>query len=398
MAKRQSKKPTHALEELEVREVSLVDRPANQRKFLIVKREDGGDLSIAITEAEEMAKRSAVAASEARPATVIEIESVDKLDPLGLLDVLDDEDTDGETPEDETPDTGAGGDDDPAPDESEDGVEAITKATTLKVTSEALTQLMGVVNAINKNGGAVSEEHAMALQSIAKTLAPDLSATTPASEDARAETTDALTRLMSAVTLIKALDDEIETLPGAVTTQLEGIASTLNGVAAAQSNDTADTADEERPQLTVFKTELPDGDLDLIIKRGAKMQNTRLSTLRRAVEMLGKLVKELEGDGKAATKKSEDATIDTAALVSQVTASVDASIAKVVKEVSGAMNTLREEIAAVSKRVDDVDGSTPDGNADGDDEEETSGESDGAPVKKSQGTSWENILGTTTNG
>ena len=42
------------LEDLEVREVSVVDRPANKRKFLIVKRDDTGNLEVTLEE-EKMA-------------------------------------------------------------------------------------------------------------------------------------------------------------------------------------------------------------------------------------------------------------------------------------------------------------------------------------------------------
>lgn len=56
-ADQSSREGLHRLEDIEVREVSLVDRPANKRSFLIVKRsgemaEDTKDLSKKLTEAE----------------------------------------------------------------------------------------------------------------------------------------------------------------------------------------------------------------------------------------------------------------------------------------------------------------------------------------------------------
>lgn len=392
MAKqRPSKKPTHSLEELDVREVSIVDRPATQRGFLIVKSEDGG-LSIALTEADKMARRTAVAASEAKPVvkTIIEIGGLEKFDPLAVLDDVADDDTETEVDDVETDvdddavdtDVDEGGDDDTDP-------EPITKQTVLKMTGTALSQLMGVVNAISKTDGI--GELAQELQEIAKSLDPEADTASITAENARSEATGALSQLMQTANLVKALDDGIEELPEAITQQLGTIAATLNGIAKSQVEEEDEETDQtEEPDHIVFVGKRhEDGDLDLIIKRGAKMKQTRLSKLREAAAMLTKLIDELGGEAadgggkKKKTTKSDDATgvIDVDAIVSQVTAGVNASIAKVASETNTALNTLKEEIEAISKRMDDVDSTVPDGNAQDDAEETTE---DGEPVKKSE--------------
>lgn len=392
--KQRSKKPTHRLEDLDVREVSLVDRPANQQKFLVVKRDDQtGDLSIALTEAEEMAKRSAVAASEATPATVIEIEGIDKLDPLGILDVADDDqpepdpvDDDDTGDEEEVDDAGDDEGDGESDDEGE--VEAVTKAAALRVANESLTGLMAVVNAISKTEGGLSEEQATKLQDIAKALAP----TAKAAEvgNLRGDLTGALSRLMSLVNVVKALDDNVKELPSAVSEGMNEVAATLKGAAspAEEQEQETDQGQGVAEQLVVYKSALPDGDLDLILKRGAKMKTARLSTLRRAVSMLSDLIKELEGGNdpsKTKTKKNDEGGQQqptAESIAAQVTASVNASIAKVVKEVNGALETIKGEVAAINKRVDDVEGTVPDGNADDDGDQQLNEK--GEPVQKKQ--------------
>lgn len=405
--RKRSKKPTHRLEELDVREVSLVDRPANQKPFVIVKCEGG--IPTELPEAEEMARRSAVAASESTPGVVIEktkggvvieIDDISQLDPLDVVD--DDEEThvdknEAEGDEADTDDTGEG-------EEDSDSDQLVIKASTLTLVSESLTRLMDVVNAISK-ADALEDTHTAELRDIAKALSPEANTADVTAEDARKVTTDALSKLMTTVNLVKALDDEIDALPDAVTKQIDEIAANLNGVAAStieKNNDEVTNPESDEPKIIVYKSERDDGDLDLVIKRGAKMKTTRLSKLREAHAMLSKLIEELEGEQAASdggkkkkTTKSDDTQegVDVEALVSEVTGAVKKTIADVAKTINETLNGLKGEIDTVTKRMDEADGTVPDGHADDDE----TGDDDPEAVKKAKEkeASFDNILGIT---
>lgn len=366
-----------------------------------------------------MAKRTAAAASEAKPAgVVISIEGdFDPLDivsgdePVSKTDEGDDDP--GEGAADDAGDEGAdgaaddgggaaddgGGADDAGADDDGAPTEPVTKIAAQKLTSDALARLMEAVNAISK-ADAIEAVHATELRDIAKALDSEAVAGNVTPEDARKVTTDALSKLMTTTNLVKALDDEIDALPAAITQSLGEIAASLNGAAATtvKADDDAPTNPEpEQPNLIVYKSAREDGDLDLVIKRGAKMKTTRLSKLKEANAMLTKLIDELDSEaasdgGKKSTKKSEGdgaaaPTVDTAAIVAEVTSAVKKTIAGAVTTINDSLNTLKGEIDAVTKRVDDVDGVVPDGNAD-------DGDADVKPVDKSdQPASFSNILG-----
>ena len=83
MAQKTRELPKAKLEDLEVREVSLVDRPANRRRFLIVKRRsDMPRAAIPASEAEAMALRKQ--SLEAEPAAA---DDVSFFDILGIGEV-----------------------------------------------------------------------------------------------------------------------------------------------------------------------------------------------------------------------------------------------------------------------------------------------------------------------
>lgn len=399
--RKRSKKPTHRLEELDVREVSLVDRPANQKPFLIVKCEG---VPNELTEAEAMAKRAAVAASEAKPTgVVIEIEGIEKLDPLAELVDDEEEPTPDPVSKDEVEDDPEVEieDDDSETEGEDDEPQPVTKESAVKLTSESLTRLMDVVNAISK-ADALEDSHASELRDIAKALSPEASAAEVAKEEARKVTTNALAELMNTVSLVKSLDDSIDELPDTVTKKIDEIAASLIGVAdVAIAKEEVTNPDQEEPQIVVYKSGRDDGDLDLVIKRGAKMKTTRLSKLKEAHAMLTKLIEELEGekaasDGggkkKKTTKSDETPTeteetegVDVESIVAKVTDGVKSMLVDSIKKVNETLNGLKGEIDAVTKRVDDVDGTVPDGNADDEEEPEE--------TKKADEGSFNNILG-----
>lgn len=367
-----------------------------------------------------MAKRTAAAASESG-GVVISIEG--DFDPLDLATddddqtvVKTDEGDDGDGADDAADDA-ADGADDAADDEggddagdTDDGADdgaavPVTKIAAQKLTADSLARLMEAVNAISK-ADAIEGAHATELRDIAKALDPQAVAGDVTPEDARKVTTDALSKLMTTTNLVKALDDGIDALPAAITQALGEIAASLNGAAATAKADDDTNPEPEQPNLIVYKSAREDGDLDLVIKRGRKMKTTRLSKLKEASAMLTKLIEELDSEaasdgGKAKTKKSEgddtaaDAAAtdtddtpktDTAAIVAEVSAAVQKTIVGAVTKINDSLNTLKGEIDAVTKRVDDVDEVVPDGNAD-------DGDADVKPVDKSdQPASFDNIL------
>lgn len=394
-----------------MREVSLVDRPANQAPFLIVKCEGG--VPTESMEAEEMA-RTAVAASEATPApagdrthkrggVVIEIhDGIEKFDPLEFADEEDDEEaeTAGDVSKtDDDADATEDTDDDADDSETDDDAQPVMKVAAVQFTSESLTRLMDVVNAISK-ADAIEDAHAAELRDIAKALDPEAITAEIAPEDARKVTTDALSKLMTTVNLVKALDDGIDVLPIAVVKSIGEIAASLNGAAATtieKTDDEVTDPEPDQPQLVVYKSEREDGDLDLVIKRGSKMKTSRLSKLKEAHAMLTKLIDELDGESAASggskkTKKSEDDdatenTVDVEAIATQVTDSVKKTLVGAVKTINDTVNELNSKIEAVSKRMDDVDGVVPDGNAEDADEDETQ------ETKKNDESSFKGVFG-----
>lgn len=352
--------------------------------------------------------RAAFAASEGRrpSGVVIEIDGIEKLD---LSD----------SPEDpilDTPET------EPATTDPPDDSTPTIKDAAVELTSTQLSKLMETAGLAKEAGNVVGLSGA--LSAISMALDPEAVAAEIAEDRAAEAVSAALADLMDTAALIKSLDDGIEALPEAITKQLSGIAGSLAG--ASSANKSADPTvgdlpaadlefvtdpDPEAGPLTVYKRQGGDGDLDLVIKRGAKMKTTRLSKLKEAHAMLSKLIEELEGDANSAkdggakepTKKADESAAAEPAdtpepqqdpaegspagddVTSQIAEAVKKGLLGAVGAINESLNKLNSKIEDVAKRVDNVEGTVPAGQA--------ADDGDAEPTKKNDPASFANIFG-----
>jgi len=292
------KSPDAELQELEVREVSLVDRPANLSPWLIVKRatEEGGQY---ILEEDTMGKKLAD-----------EITAALLVDGIEVIDLLA---NDGDQP--------------PA-----SVVEKVDKAEAMKRLEAVVGKLMPIANTV-KGAGSLNAETAEALKAIAKELASLAGAIAgKEQQDEQAEkaapgeqVSGALARLMKAVNTLKGAGDEV---PGDLPKELKAIAAMLMAAAAQQADegegDKEARKEEGRPTSTTLhvfqigKGEDPEfitvrapKDLDAgevleqVAKAGAKIKRARLSKLMEAWKILGAILKEV---GALEDKKDDKVT------------------------------------------------------------------------------------------
>lgn len=316
-----AKKAKARLEDLDVREVSVVDKPANKKRFLIVKNQDGKEI-VLLTEADEMA-RTAIAADSKQLHGLV---SIDKDDSSLLLDLL-------------------GADEEPEekPVEKQEGKVAEWIAD---FSAAAIALRDGASDAIKKFNEAAAS--VLAFCGIEKSIDLDV-------KDALEATKKALASLMC---LSTELGEEPLTVEKAQTVK-DDLMSVAKQEQEAQQEPPAEEPKQEGLQLFVEKGE--GDDCEVIIKAGAKMKKTRLSALKAAVETLQSLLAELEGQAKEKTTKSED----------------DDQVLKAIStlgETFGAklneMKTVFDgELAKVSKRIDDID-TAPAGNAEAEEQTE----------------------------
>lgn len=398
MASSKKQEADAELEELDVREVSIVDRPANKRRFLIVKR--------------------AGEPEEDMPNKVEVIKDEDSLlDLLGLGDAAGDSDI---TDEDETPEVTI----------EEFDLEVITKAAiaeTMKVVNAMVGRLSKVVSTLKGSGGdkeaekaEVSEKTLSEIQSIAKTLgalADKLGSDEKGDEKEAAKKADASTlakvcggalqQLMSVSAKLKGIDKGADEVPTAIVQTIGSVAVALAKAVSAgekepskggdkdaakepakggDKKDPTELRDKERAQkrLQIFVTKSDDEDPEIIIKAGAKMKRSRLNQFKKAVETLMSLLKELEGD-----QGGSDAKKDTKGVTKSEDS--DSINEKLVKGFELLESKLGEKIAAalepVTKRLDEIDNTVPPGNGDADATETKPEE-----VKKSGDGFWSSVF------
>jgi hypothetical protein len=168
----------HRLRDIVVEEVSLVDRAANKRRFLVVKR--SGDM------ADESNADSDVEKAKKKPAAASEVEDEEKRKKPGADEEDDDaekaakpsddeEDDDEETEKARTP---------PADEETEDGektpkrkqalaMPAAVKDALLRSLTEALERLMAIANRVKE---ATAPEHAEAEAALPDDVASEIAA------------------------------------------------------------------------------------------------------------------------------------------------------------------------------------------------------------------------------
>jgi hypothetical protein len=244
-------KPDAELIEMDTREVSIVDKPAIKRKFLIVKSQDG-TLGLIRMEDQQMTKAN-------------EAINIDE-DILDLLDI-------GKSQQDDSD---------------------VVTATTATV-----DRLMKLATMIKKDGGdAISTKACDELCFVASGLMgkavdkEEVAKLSPAIAEERVNT--AVGQMMAIVNILK--DDA----SADITKGVFDIASKLAPVAKEQ--DTSNT------KIKIF---VSSGDEDpeiLIQKAGAKMKSSRLSAFEKAVNTLVTLLNEIKGEqpNKDKTKKSNE--------------------------------------------------------------------------------------------
>lgn len=371
------------LEDLDVREVSVVDRPANRRRFLIVKRATS-ELA-ANQEGDEMA----VAASAVHVGKGAKGGEESLLDLLGLSLIDEDEDEGTE----------AEGDDEGVPEVT---LKAADRGQLCKALEAAVQKLSAASTRLDGDDkeaavkGATADVKAVAAQlsKLADSLgggkpegggdkgeanAGDAEGTEKAdSGKLKAGINKATGKLMK---LVQSLKAEKADMPSDVPDTLREIADMLDAAMEAAGGGGGEEETEAAKAKKTTKAVEPlevfvqhgDGtDPAIIFKRGAKMKKARLNAFKKAVETLQGLLQELErGDAvdnagdKGATTKA--ATPDlTAALVK----GFEALEAKVNTAIAEAIKPLGEKLDGVKKKVDGIDGAAA-GAGDGDGDEVT---------------------------
>lgn len=169
--------------------------------------------------------------------------------------------------------------------------------------------------------------------------------------------TSALQRLMALVRKVKAMDAN-EPFPADAAAEAKAIAGLLSGLLGRYPSPRAMAAkreqgvDDERPG-----TGGSADDPIIIFKAGAKMRQARLSKLRQAVEILNKLMEELDSQPEKATKNEEPQAM-TKQEVQQI---VEQAVADFVTKLDEATAGIAEKIDAVGKRVDGLENVQPAG-------------------------------------
>lgn len=280
--------------------------------------------------------------------------------------------------------------------EGGEGTEQVTKADKAKALLAKLTPILQkLTGAVEKaKDGKLAPDVASAIASVAKALRGmsgggkedegEAEKTEKAAGGPLAAAVAKLTALVEAVK--KAGDGDV---PGNVPAQLATIAATLERFLSKQQDGGGkekgkddDGKGKTEKAFEVFKAAgaaSDDPDPEIIIKAGAKMQRSRLSKLKAAVQTLAALVKELEGEaagGEGDGKGAEDkvSKVDLSPVLSKIE-EMGESIGKRVEALEGT-------VGQVTKRVDTIENTRPAGN----------GEGDPDPVQKSDDNLWAGIL------
>lgn len=376
------KKEVTELEDLLVKEVSMVDHPAILRTFVIVKRQNTEDQTMA-REAfaagdtgdhvvEEDADESEAVIKEAAEATAEAAEDEDA-GTVDLLELVEYEDAEAETEEDE----------EEADPDSEGEIQEILKAVTVaqafKPLNAALQQMMGATNDTKKLGKKqLTKEVSSKFRGIMLALNLISGKGKVKTEKAEAGTakaaTAALQKLMSLVNTLKGMK-QTEAFPGKLATQAKAIAGSISGLLATSP---ATSKKKQKAEATVAKAKGTDDPI-VIIKAGKKMKKIRLAKLREAVTLLSSILKELEGDDKMVKEaKTEDTKADKVekkeeAKPTEETEGASATLAEIkdgITKLGEAIKGLGDSVETVTKRVTDLEGTAPESNADEDPPEE----------------------------
>jgi len=362
------------LEDLDVREVSVVDRPANKRKFLIVKSVDG----LEVIRMEEGMPRNAIPANRAEEMGFVPVPVQDEPAPVAKEEDTDDSLLDlfgfGDDLDPENPDVVDDGDDDGEVVIVTKGV----KAMALKETNAALQNMMKVTNTLRglaEKSGEVSKEVAAQFGQISEAITATLAKMGEKGgdgddKDAAHKAADAaavfaackatVERLMACVNKIKALDDNAEEIPADVKADLAKIAKAL-GIMAQKFGGAGDTQDDKgddqadkgkaqkREGLEIFLKHGSDGDdPEVILKAGAKMRRARLSKLKAAIKALNEVLIELDPSEKL---DDDDGKDDKKGKKKPAKKSEGPSLGE---KLVGAITTLTEKVDGLGTQVQDI--------------------------------------------
>lgn len=394
------------LTEMDTREVSVVDRAANRRRFLVVKQED--EMADEITGAEvEETQDGELTTTDAGS------ESAD----AGSGDA-------GEAAQAEGEPEGTEKADAPIP--------GPVKQAAQRIATEATERLMSLVNGLKaQKEKPVSTQQANEMKAIA-TLVTRLvtrygypsAGMAKLDDDGIAEevgkvqattlrrATEALERLMSAANRIKAMPagpaGQKGSLPNDLVRELKTIATLLGSVAqrypAAKADGDPSAEFDIEDMQAQFMVE------ELIEKAGKKISSSRLGKLRaafeahkKAYESIEELLKELDDDddkekGTMSTKKDEAGAAGEATQESQKTeeqggagtqataqaSGAQAAAAQDPAEVNPEIQKRDDEIKELKERVEKLEKLVPGGNAEGEPKKE--------PTKKSEEGVFSNLL------
>lgn len=343
-------KPKHRLEELEVNEVSIVDRGANQKRFLIVKNEKG---NLQIKESDGM------------PKTKTKKSETD----TSLASLLFGEDWG---------------------DESTVSVDG-GKEEVLKAIKKILGRLVTVANACKVE----KSEDADNLVSTTKSALVKLFKHIAGDRDLQIEihknkkfvdlVMEAVEVLTETVNAINELPEGFDEVPADVVNGLEKVISAVSSALSVATEEEPEDEPEDEPEeveandsisatlgFEIFKDlETTSGEAVVCLKRGSAMKKVRLSVFKDAVSKLVKLIEELEGT-KQETNKSE-VNKDLTEKLDQVLKLKDT----LGDSLGDQLNPLIDRLTSLEKRQEEFETANPGSN--GADEEETVSE----PVAKS---------------
>lgn len=345
------------LEDLDVREVSVVDKPANQRRFLVIKSEETGGVTVTL-EANAMPENQNQVASQDTEAQ--------SLDAMGLMDFLGLTVTKNEEPPQTEPPVDA---------------PKLEEGQSLQGQVHALTK--GLLQRLTKAAGDLKEdqepspEAVQELAQIAKGL--DFFAGQIPHEEGEVEivqddleggpkvlTHKALDHVMKATNAAKQIAQDAEHIPAEIPARLQAARILLEKAVGVEVSEEPEA--QEAPALEgveIFKAHGQDAsdDPELILKVGAKMKKTRLSAFKKAIDLLSSILAELDGaekvDESEKVTKAEDQD-----LTGKLEKGFSLLEGRLSSQIAEALKPLTGQIDAVQKRVDDMASANPGGRGD----------------------------------
>lgn len=346
------------LEDVDTREVSLVDRPANQRSFLVIKREEsmGKKRTARAVPANEVKKNQdenqKSANVEARSDDPTQVAKDGEGSFLDLLGIDDGQPTTGQPQSTGKQPAGSAQASTPQPAEvSQGGAQPAVEGTSSAPVQKANGVLGGLTQALQTLTDAVSQVKDLGDKPITSSIEKSINE------------------------VVKALSvGKVDAKSTADKQKQLGVAA--GAAANAEDSDAAlsPALEPAAKKFELFKASATDGaDPEVVIKVGSKMKRSRLSKLKETVKSLSALTSEIEGVSKGAPA-SESVNLD------PLMEKLD-SLASAVK---ARFEALEEKTDKVSKRIETIENMRPAGN----------GEGDPDPVSKSNGEGlWTNLVG-----